>query len=311
MTNLPKRFEIQKKSKFLAEIRQFFCDEGVLEVDTPLAYTHPVTDPYIDVFAIQTQSGKRFLQSSPEYAMKQLLAEYKVSIYQICKAFRDDPSARYHHHEFMMLEWYKVGFDDWQLMGELEKLITTLDPEAEFIYISYQSLFEKYIDINPHQASSSKLLALVTQHIGEVVGLKDLTYNDCLDLLFTHLIEPKLADYNEFVFIYHYPASQSALAKKVLDKEKQQVSARFELFCKGIELANGYNELTNAHQLKAQFEAEISLRDKLGLKQVEIDEALLSCIEKLPECAGVAVGLDRLFMCLLGKKKISDVSFCI
>ena len=281
-----------------------------MEVDTPAAYLYPVTDPHINVFDIKTQSGRRFLQSSPEYSMKLMLSEYQVSIYQICKVFRNDQCAKYHHHEFMMLEWYRVGFNEWNLMSEIEDLISLLDKSSRFIYRSYQSLFERYIGINPHKTSVGELEILVQKHIG-ISNIKKLVFNDYLDLLFIHLIEPKLKKNSNFVFVYHYPKSQSFLARVTTDQNDQNVAARFELFYKGIELANGYYELNDIINLQAQFEKDLKLRKILNLELPDIDRRLLSCIENLPNCAGVSIGLDRLFMCLLRKSEISEVSFCV
>ena len=309
--NLPNKRALFQRAAYLRAIRCYFDERGIIEVETPLAYTHPVTDPYIDVFAIETQSGKRFLQSSPEYAMKRLLAEGIGDIYQICKAFRDDPKARLHHHEFTMLEWYRIGIDHHALMKEIEVLIRCLKKEARFCYVSYQALFEQYLGINPHVASHENLQALVNSRIGDIRGLQKADQSTCLDLLFTHGIEPCLPSHGEFIFIYHYPASQAALAKVIEDENGQKVAARFELYYRNIELANGYYELNHPKLLEKALLQDIQLRSSNRLKPVQIDRTLLEAAAKIPDCSGVAMGLDRLFMCLGAYQKLSDVSFLV
>lgn len=190
---------IIKRAEYLAKIRNFFKDLDVLEVDTPLAYDYAVTDPFIDVFSINTVAGKRYLQSSPEYAMKRLLAAGSGSIYQICKAFRDEPCGKLHNHEFTMIEWYRVGIDYYQLMQEMQKLFTMLKANLEFIYLSYQEVFEKYYNINPHDICLAELQAIVKENVGEIQGLRNPTIADCLDILFSYKIEK--TSINKILFI--------------------------------------------------------------------------------------------------------------
>ncbi len=180
---------IKKRAKYLEKIRTYFKNLEVLEVDTPLAYEFGVTDPFIDVFNIETVSGKRYLQSSPEYAMKRLLAAGSGSIYQICKAFRDEPYGQLHKHEFTMIEWYRVGVDYLQLMQEMENLFLALKPNLNFIYLNYHEAFEKHYKINPHNISLEHLQDIVKETVGDIQGLSNPTIADCLDILFSYKIE--------------------------------------------------------------------------------------------------------------------------
>ena len=295
---------IKKRAEYLAKIRNFFKNLDVLEVDTPLAYDYAVTDPFIDVFSINTVAGKRYLQSSPEYAMKRLLAAGSGSIYQICKAFRDEPCGKLHNHEFTMIEWYRVGIDYFQLMQEMQKLFAILKANLEFIYLSYQEAFEKYYNINPHNICLSELQALVRENVGEIQGFKNPTIADCLDILFSYKIEKNLNQQNTVYFIYDYTVHQSALARRVNDKNNQLVAARFEVFYNGIELANGYYELIDKKEQLKRFENDLATRKQQQKALLDIDTKLLECLENIPECSGVALGFDRLLMSL---ERISDI----
>lgn len=299
---------IKKRAEYLAKLREYFSKLNVLEVDTPLAYDYGVTDPFIDVFSIDTISGKRYLQSSPEYAMKRLLAAGSGSIYQICKAFRDEPRSKLHNHEFTMVEWYRVGIDYFQLMREMKQMFLSLKPDLKFKYISYQEAFEKYFNINPHVTSLSELLKLVKQVAGDIQGADELTIADCLDILFSFNIEKELSQEKTVYFVYDYTIHQSALAKKVLDKNNQLVAARFEVFCGGVELANGYYELIDKSEQQKRFDKDLETRKIQGKKLLEKDIKLLECLDNIPECSGVALGFDRLIMSLENIKDISELS---
>ena len=299
---------LKHRAQYLEKIRTYFKEHNVLEVDTPLAYPYPVSDPHIDTFAIKTRAGIRYLQTSPEYAMKRLLAEGSGSIYQICKAFRDDPKARLHNHEFTMLEWYRVGLDHHALIQEITLLLKQLKPGATVLYFSYQQIFNDILNINPHAVSLTELQTLVIDNVGEIAGLKP-DINDYLDLLFSHCIEPVLQQKKAFIFIYHYPQTQAALAK-IIDDNGQKVAARFELFYQGVELANGYNELTDQSEQKRRFLSDLGQRKIAAKVAVPLDYSLLKSVNTLPECAGVALGLDRLIMCVEGYHDIADILFC-
>jgi lysyl-tRNA synthetase class 2 len=298
---------IKKRAQYLEKIRYFFKNREVLEVETPLAYSYGVTDPFIDVFAINTSTGKRYLQSSPEYAMKQLLAAGTGSIYQICKAFRDEPCGVLHNYEFMMIEWYRVGIDYFELMQEIESLFLVVKPDIKFIYFSYREAFEKYYGFDPHSISLKELTAQVHKYVGEIQGLDNPTIADCLDILFSYKIEKNLNAEKTAYFIYDYTVHQSALAKKLQDSRGQLIAARFEVFYNGIELANGYYELVDkAEQLK-RFEKDLATRKEQGKPLLAVDKDLLDCLDYVPECSGVALGFDRLLMSLEDINNIKEL----
>ena len=298
---------IKLRANYLKKIRNYFDDLNVLEVDTPLAYEYGVTDPFIDVFPITTQNGKKYLQSSPEYAMKRILSDYKSSIYQICKAFRDDPKARLHNYEFTMIEWYRTNIDYFQLMKEMEILFKSLKSNLSFEYYSYEELFKKYFSINPHKISLDELKIIVKNIAGDFCGLNDLTIADCLDILFSFEIEKKLSKEKTVYFVYDYTAYQSALAKKII-KNSIEVATRFEVFYNGIELANGYDELIDKTEQLNRFKNDLEIRKSQNKEILEIDTKLLECLDKIPQCSGVAMGLDRLILVLEDLEKISDLN---
>ncbi|MEY8703135.1 EF-P lysine aminoacylase EpmA [Francisella philomiragia] len=299
---------IKKRAEYLEKIRTYFKNLAVLEVDTPLAYEFGVTDPFIDVFSIETLSGKRYLQSSPEYAMKRLLAAGSGSIYQICKAFRDEPCGQFHKHEFTMIEWYRVGIGYLQLMQEMQNLFLALKPNLNFIYLSYHEAFEKYYKINPHDTSLEHLQDIVRETVGDIQGLTNPTIADCLDILFSYKIERNLNQKDTIYFIYDYTIHQSALARKVYNSNNQLVAARFEVFNNGIELANGYYELIDKNEQLKRFNNDLKIRKQQNKGSLDIDHKLLNCIENIPECSGVALGFDRLLMSLENINKIQDLN---
>lgn len=240
--------------------------------------------------------------------MKRLLAAGSGSIYQICKAFRDEPCGQLHNHEFTMIEWYRVGINYFQLMQEMQKLFTMLKANLEFIYLSYQEAFEKCYNINPHNISLTELQAIIRENVGEIQGFKNPTIADCLDILFSYKIEKNLNQQNTVYFIYDYTKHQSALARKVNDKNKQLVAARFEVFYNGIELANGYYELIDKKEQLKRFESDLATRKEQQKALLDIDTKLLDCLENIPECSGVALGFDRLLMSLEGISNIKNLT---
>jgi lysyl-tRNA synthetase class 2 len=308
MSNKQTITNFKKRAEYLEKIRKYFKDLNTLEVDTPLAYNYGVTDPFIDVFAIDTIAGKKYLQSSPEYAMKRLLAAGTRSIYQICKAFRDEPCGHQHNHEFTMIEWYRVGIDYFQLMKEIESLFLAVKPDVRFTYLSYQEAFEKYYDFNPHKISLDELVAEVHKYVGEIQGLDNPTIADCLDILFSYKIEKNLSVEKTAYFVYDYTIHQSALAKKLKDKKGQLVAARFEVFYNGIELANGYYELIDKVEQLKRFEKDLAIRKEQGKATLDTDKELLDCLDNIPECSGVALGFDRLLMSLEDIVDIRELS---
>ena len=296
---------LKHRATLMQVIRRFMSDRNVLEVDTPSLNTAGVTDPSIrNLFTELTATGdniKMYLGTSPEFFMKRLLSAESGAIYQVCKVYRDDPSERYHQPEFNMLEWYRPGFDHMDLMAEINELLLLLGLSKAHLY-EYREVFREHLQIDPFTCSPDELSSCARAN-----GLKyDETDRDILlDFVFSHQVIPALSSREPF-FIYHYPASQAALAK--LSTGNPPHAERFELFYRGIELANGFHELTDASEQRSRFEKENRKRALRGEEEIVIDNHLLSALEQgIPDCAGVAIGIDRLLMTMLQKEQIKDV----
>ena len=305
---------LQLRARIRKRIRAFFDALGVMEVETPILASAGATDPHID--SLQTLwADKRapvYLQSSPEYAMKRLLAAGSGPIYQLSRVFRYGERGRRHHPEFTMLEWYQPGYDHHRLMLEVDDLIhkcladyLTLE---QSVFWSYRQAWTETTGLDPLSADVLELKAYVTQQGIEVSGLDD-DLDSWLQLIMSHCVEPRLPE-NRLVFVYDFPPSQAALARLRLDDPP--VAERFELYINGMELANGFHELTDAQEQRQRFEQDNAKRQALGKKRVAIDEKLLAALPEMPECAGVAVGVDRLVMIAQGATCIDEVlSFVI
>lgn len=304
---------LAQRAKILADIRQFFLERGVLEVETPLVGKYSVTDPFMKAITTDNPVGSEdryYLQTSPEYAMKRMLADGFGAIFQICKAFRQGEHGSRHNPEFTLLEWYRPGFDHLDLMAELARLLEKLMPGTICTNISYHDLFQQHFNINPHRVDCSVLETIAREHID--LQMDSDNRDDWLNLIISEIIEPQLGrDHPQIIF--DYPASQAALAKTKIDSNGDLVAERFELYSKGLELANGYHELTDAKEQRRRFDNDNTIRRKLNKCELEIDQALLDAMEDgLPECAGVALGIDRLIMWILGLQDINQVmSFSI
>lgn len=295
------RSAMRARAQMYADIRAFFAERSVLEVETSVLSQYATTDVHIQ----SIQAGNRFLHTSPEFAMKRLLAAGSGCIYQICKAFRQEETGRKHNTEFSMLEWYRVGFDHIQLMAEVDKFMQTIlgCPAAE--QISYQQLFLKTVNIDPLQRDLQQLQQYVVASGILASEPYDLDYDTLLHLVFSHQIEPALGQHKP-VLVHGYPASQSALAK--INADDERIADRFELYYKGVELANGFNELTNSTEQAARFEHDNTQRQAVGLPTMPADINLIAALSNgLPNCAGVALGLDRLLMLKLGVSHIHEV----
>jgi len=291
----------------LQQCRQFFADRHVLEVETPLLSQAAVTDAHLASLATTVAGhGRYFLQTSPEYPMKRLLSQGVGDCYQICKVFRDEESGRNHHPEFTMLEWYRLGFDQHRLMDEVEQLLGQLIggsyrvPAERF---SYTAVFEHYLSINPHTCPLPTLRQLAEERAQ--AHLLDADRDTLLELLMGVVIGPALG-HGRLTFIHDFPASQAALAR--LLPGEPPVAARFEAYARGLELCNGFHELADATEQRRRFEADLAARRSQGLPAVPIDERFLATLAQgLPDCAGVAVGLDRVLMVASGASSIADV----
>lgn len=300
---------LQQRAAILKQIRDFFHERGVMEVETPQLCHTSVTDPFIASIPAIVEAASHperhyYLQTSPEYAMKRLLAAGSGAIYQLAKVFRQGEVGRFHNPEFTMLEWYRPGFDHHALMDEMDDLLKlTLKVRSAERY-TYADLFRRYLDIDVHHASLATLSSCaVAQHINLGSDIDD--RDTWLQLLMAQCIEPHLG-HDRPCFIYDFPASQAALAK--IQATTPPVASRFEVYIKGIELANGFHELQDANEQRRRFEANIVQRQNLDLASLPIDEYFLSALTHgLPDCAGVALGIDRLLMIATSSDTIADV----
>jgi len=299
--------QIQARAALLCKLRQFFAERGILEVETPLLCDSGATDPAIEPLMVERGASlhrPRYLQTSPEYAMKRLLAAYGEPIFQIGKAFRDGEAGTRHNPEFTLLEWYRPGFGQHQLMDEVADLVRLCLGERPLQKRSYRQLFLESLGIDPFTASIGELEAVAREHLdpGPLSGDRNLW----LDLLMSHSIEPQLAVLG-MCFVYDYPASQAALSCLV-PVDDVIVGQRFELYVDGVELANGYFELTDADEQRQRFEQDNLRRREYGLSERPLDERLLAAMSHgLPSCSGVALGVDRLLMLVTGALDIREV----
>jgi len=306
---------LRLRAVLLARIREYFENAGVLEVETPVLSAAGTTDPAIQSFSTTYHGpgpcyGSRlYLHTSPEFPMKRLLAAGAGSIYQICKVFRDGESGRRHNPEYTLLEWYRAGFDHAALMVEVESLLREvlrdILPLAPARHWTYRKLFMNYSGIDPFATSVNDIRqALQAKGFSAPSGMPEDEIDDWLDLLLTHVIEPALDA--GLIFVSEYPASQAALAR--LLPGEPPVAARFEVYLDGVELANGYHELTDAAEQHRRFERDNTRRGARQLTAIEPDWRLLAAMRSgLPDCAGVALGFDRLLMIAGGASHIDEV----
>lgn len=303
-----------KRAKIVKKIREFFADRCILEVETPILSQAAVTDLHLSSFEtifsqpgmVNLEQGHKFsLITSPEYHMKRLITAGSGPIYQIGKCFRNQEDiGRYHNPEFTMLEWYRIQFDMMQMINEVDDLLQSILDTEPAEYISYQNAFIKYLNIDPLDTSRDELINAINK-LDLGFNAQDDDIDTLLQFLFTFGIEPKIGQERPTA-VYHFPASQAALAE--ICCEDHRTAKRFEFYYKGVELANGFKELTNAKEQRIRFERDNQERLARGLPAQTIDEYLLSAMEAgLPECSGVAVGLDRLIMLALEQTTISQV----
>ena len=298
---------IRARASLLQQLRHFFAARDILEVETPLLCGAGVTDPVIEPLVVEGGAlvrQPRYLQTSPEYAMKRLLARDGMAIYQLARAFRDGEAGARHNPEFTLLEWYRPGLDHHELMAEVAELVRHCLGERALRKFSYRQLFREYLQVDAFTASPGELESLVRAHIdvGAMAGDRDLW----LDLLMSHVIEPRLVQPG-MVFVYDYPASQAALAR-VVEVDGVAVGQRFELYVDGMELANGYFELLDAGEQRRRFERDNARRREHCQPERPLDEKLLAALEHgLPPCSGVALGVDRLLMLATGVGDIRKV----
>ena len=296
--------ELRARAAMLAEVRAFLSLRGVLEVDTPSLGQFAITDPNIELFEVATPDGTRFLQSSPEYAMKRLLASGSGDIFQLGKVFRSGEHGGRHNPEFVMLEWYRIDWTHYQLMREVAELIAETLRLSTWQIWPLDALLDHFCQINLHDATELELKVAAENAGIDVVG--DLDKLDYLDLLMTQVVEPGIASWG-LVFIVDFLEQQAALSR-IIERGDNSVAARFEAYVPGVELANGYWEESDPDVLTKRFEADNSVRVSRGQPVREIDERLISASRAgVPDCAGVAIGFDRLLMLAQGRSELSQV----
>jgi lysyl-tRNA synthetase class 2 len=288
----------------LKSIRAYFERQGVLEVDTPVLSRTTVTDPAIESLRLDGTEG-RYLQTSPEYQMKRLLAAGAPSIVRIGPVFRGEESGRVHSPEFTMIEWYRRGFDLDALMADVERVVDLVLGRATYRRISYGQLLREGVGVDPFRADEGDLRRALVRHGIELSAAADVDARGLLDLLVTHAIESAGPGRQ---FVIDYPADQAALARISTDAAGNAVAARFELMIDGVEIANGYDELVDAHALRQRMNEDRAIRARDGRHAPDVDERLLEAMHHgLPACAGVALGFDRLLMLKLGVDSIDAV----
>ena len=296
----------------MASIRDFFRRAGVLEVETPVCSAHGSTDPALESLVSRytgpgaPEGRALYLHTSPEFAMKRLLAAGSGPIYQICRVFRDGERGRRHNPEFTLLEWYRPGFDTHRLMDEVAALVgavTETDRPVE--RHSYREVFERALGIDPHRAGADEL-RFCAAHRGIAGPLEPLLdASGWRDLLLTHCVEPELGR-EGLSFVYDYPADQASLAR--IREGDPPLAERFELYLGGVEIANGFHELADAGEQGDRFAREQDRRRRQGKVEVPMDRHLLAALEAgLPDCSGVALGIDRLLMWMLDADHIDEV----
>ncbi len=299
------------RARVLAAVRGFFAQRGVLEVQVPVLASAPASDPHLAALTCRyrgpgADEGRTlFLQTSPEFAMKRLLAAGWGAIYSLGPAFRDHEAGRRHNPEFTMLEWYRPGFDHHRLMDEVDELLHEILDTPPATRLTYADAFLRRVGLDPHAASVRDLRCRAAELGLEAAGVDQGGRDDWLGLLFAHAIEPDLGRGSP-AFVIDYPASQAALAR--VRHGPPTVAERFEVYVEGVELANGYHELTDASEQRRRFAADMAERSRLGLPEVPVDKRLLAALDAgMPPCAGVALGLDRLVMLVAGAGSLAEV----
>ncbi|MGH8614473.1 MAG: EF-P lysine aminoacylase EpmA [Gammaproteobacteria bacterium] len=298
---------LRLRADLLARVRCFFSQRGVLEVDTPLLTATPSADPNLMPMRLRSVSADPnpgyYLQTSPEFPMKRLLAAGSGPIYQIAHSFRDDERGRLHQPEFSLLEWYRPGFDHHLLMDEVADLLEVTLGADRHERLSVAQAFERFLGFDPHQATLKELKTVARKN-----GLRLAQSADeavYLDFLMSHCVAPDLGTPRP-TLLYDYPISQCAYAR--IREGDPPVAERFEVFVAGIELGNGYHELNDPVEQRMRFMTENAKRRHAGLPEMPLDEHLLAALEcGMPECAGIALGFDRLVMVAAGAKRLEEV----
>lgn len=303
------RETLQRRAAMLQAIRKFFAERDVLEVDTPILSQAGSTDPNLDVFKTQLvpQDVTYYLQTSPEFAMKRLLAQDVGAIYQIAKVFRNGESSPKHNPEFTLLEWYRPKMDYHALMREVDDLLRLFLESQSTVKLSYQECFQEYCQLDPFSEELADFQHCADRH-GLQVDQREFTeIDDYRHLLMTHVIEKQFPK-QSIVFIYDYPASQAMLAR--LNRAGRAM--RFEVYYQGLELGNGFQELTDPNEQLQRFQQDCLSREAQQKDCIPIDYRLIQALAHCPDCSGVAIGIERLLMLSCGLSSIAEsVSFSI
>jgi lysyl-tRNA synthetase class 2 len=305
----PERLRL--RAALYAMLRGYFAERGVLEVETPVLSAAGNTEPNIDSFQtrftghVDAGSPVRWLRTSPEYPLKRLLAAGVGDCYELGRVFRNGEAGGRHNPEFTMLEWYRVGWDHLRLVEEtidlVRRALALVGRDATPVVVAYRDLFRQAVGVDPF---ADELDALRAPLAGIAIDPAGLGRDDWLDLLFTHRIQPGFAP-GRITVVVDWPASQAALAR--IRPGQPPVAERFELYLGRYELANGYHELNDAAEQRRRFAHDLQVRRARGAVLPPLDERLLAALPALPDCAGVAVGVDRLLMALCGSDRIGDV----
>ncbi len=296
---------LERRAEILQSARQYFAATRAMEVETPTLSRTAVSDVHLASIGAQVCNHTMWLHTSPEYAMKRLLAAGCGDIYQVARVYRDHEYGRYHNPEFTMIEWYRLNYDHHQLMDDVEALIGCMLPSrcvdrAE--RIGYEAAILLHAGVDPFTDNNETLIAALTRHAIDVPESIIRERDALLDLIMSTIVGPKLGHHG-LLFVYDYPASQASLARI-----RGKVASRFEAYLDGMELANGFHELSDVNEQRTRFTTDNEQRHQRGLPINNIDEHFLSALTHgLPNCAGVALGFDRLLMCAIGAKHIDEV----
>ncbi|KTD14564.1 lysyl-tRNA synthetase [Legionella gratiana] len=295
---------LRQRADLLAKIRYFFTERGYWEVETPIMARYGTTDVYLSNIEALFRGETYYLQTSPEYHMKRLLAAGSGSIFQIARVFRDDELGRWHNPEFTLLEWYQLGIDHHTLMEEMDLFLQMILQSKPMIKKTYQQAFLEACAIDPLSVTVEELRqVLVRFNLNNVLPWEEEDKDQYLFLLMSHVVEPFLSRESVPVAVYNFPMSQAALAKI-----NNGLAERFEVYYQGVELANGFHELTDAAAQKKRFAQDQHLRSEKGLRSAEADQFLLDALEYgLPSCSGVALGVDRLLALALKQSELAQV----
>jgi elongation factor P--(R)-beta-lysine ligase len=297
---------LEVRASMLRSARDYFAATRALEVETPTLSASAVTDVHIASVAAQPFGRQHYLHTSPEFAMKRLLAAGCGDIWQICRVYRDGESGRFHNPEFTLIEWYRIGVDHHSLMSDVERLLSAMLPPSRHFdsaeRLTYREAVQLHAGIDAFDDPLAVLIArLESADIHVPASIRD-DRDACLDLIVSTIVGPQLGR-ERLSFVYDYPASQAALARV-----QGRIASRFEAYLDGIELANGFHELGASEEQRARFEADLAERARRRLPSVPMDERFIAALQHgLPECSGVALGFDRLVMCAVGAKHIDEV----